>query len=841
MSTTPLLRRRQITAAAQISFVAWTCAGFTTPSWAQDTYRTPPAQIVRILEAPPTPTVSLNPQRTLMVLIERESMPPIAELAKPMDRLAGARLNPKTNGPFTTSRNIGLTVKRIDDGSESKLQLKDVPASANIGFPTWSPDGKRFAFTVTLDNGVELWCCDGMTGSARRLTGANINAAFGPSYDWMPDSKNLICRVIPVNRPPAPTRPEAPAGPVIQQTERVTAPVRTFQDLLKDAHDEALFEHYMTAQIVMVDSETGRQTNLNKPAMYNSINPSPSGKLLLVSRTVRPYSYLVTAGSFPEIIELWDQSGNVIREVAKLPLRDNVPIEGVPTGPRGFTWQSNSNGVEDVLYWIEALDGGDPKNKVPHRDRVMRLAGPFNQTTQASEVLKIEHRFRGMTWMQTPHHALVRDYDRDRRWMRTFLVDLQNPNDMTNGCRLLWDRSINDRYGDPGAPIMTTTSAGRSVALVHNHAMYLEGSGATPEGDRPFLDRIDLRDLSTQRLWRCEGQSLESVADILNPDATQILTRYETPNDPPNYFIRNLADKTARQLTHFEDPAVELRGIRKQLVTYDRDDGVKLSATLYLPADYQEGQRLPLIVWAYPREFNDADTAGQVSGSPFRFTRIEGISHLFLLTQGYAIMDNATMPVVGDPETMNDTFLSQIVASARACIEKAASMGVADPQRVGVGGHSYGAFMTANLLAHCDLFKAGVARSGAYNRTLTPFGFQSERRTLWDAPRPYIELSPFMVANKINEPLLMIHGQMDDNPGTFPMQSERLYQAIKGNGGHARLVMLPYESHGYRAKESVMHTLAEMIEWFDTHVKYAPGTSAASSGASSTTIENAEQ
>jgi dipeptidyl aminopeptidase/acylaminoacyl peptidase len=288
-------------------------------------------------------------------------------------------------------------------------------------------------------------------------------------------------------------------------------------------------------------------------------------------------------------------------------------------------------------------------------------------------------------------------------------------------------------------------------------------------------------------------------------------------------------------LTHFPDPAPQLRSITKQLVTYKRADGVPLSFTLYLPANYKKGERLPTIVWAYPLEFSDAGTAGQVSGSPSHFTTIGGISQLFLVTQGYAVLDDATMPVIGDPETMNNTYVEQIVASAKAAIDKAVEMGVADRDRIGVGGHSYGAFMTANLLAHSDLFRAGVARSGAYNRTLTPFGFQSERRTLWEAPEMYMKVSPFMHADKIKHPILLIHGMADDNSGTFPIQSERLYQAIKCNGGIVRYVQLPYEAHGYLARESTEHTLYEMVSWFDKWVKNAsasaPATTTAGSGA----------
>jgi len=782
-----------------------------------ESYRQPPAAIVKMLESPPTPAVSLNPQRTTMILIDREAMPPISELAKPMLKLAGDRINPQTNGPFNTTRLLGFTLKDVATGTERPIAL---PPGTVVGMPSWSPDGTRFAFTVTKDNGIELWAGDVASATAKSLTGPIMNAAFGPAFEWMPDRQRLLCRFVPVTRGPAPQAQPAPVGPVVQQSGGgPSAPIRTYQDLLLNPHDEALFDHHMTAQLALVDVASGQRNDLGPPAIYGNIDPSPSGNLLLVSRIERPYSYLFTSGSFPEVTELWDSSGKMLKEIHRHGLLDSIPMEGVPTGPRGHQWQSNSE--RDVLLWAEALDGGDPKNKVPHRDRIMLLADPI--AGEAAEIAKTEHRFTGVTWLQTPDVAMYGEYDRDRRWTRTWMIDLALADDPKNTPTLVWDRSVNDRYGDPGRPVMTELPNGRVVALVHENTIYLNGGGATPEGDRPFLDRLNLDSLKTERLWQCTGDSYESVVDVLAPDASKVLTRFETTTVPPNYYVRDLAGhaKADRQVTNFPDPTPELRGIRREIVKYTRDDGVQLSATLYLPADHVKGEKLPLLVWAYPQEFNDASTAGQVSGSPHRFTRIEGMSHLFLLTQGYAIMDAATMPVIGDPETMNDTFIQQIVASAKACIDKADEMGVGDPQRVGVGGHSYGAFMTANLMAHSDLFKAGIARSGAYNRTLTPFGFQTERRTIWEAPKPYIELSPFMVAHKIKEPLLMIHGQNDNNPGTFPMQSERLYQAIKGNGGTARLVMLPHESHGYRAKESIMHTLAEMIDWMNTHVKYA--------------------
>jgi dipeptidyl aminopeptidase/acylaminoacyl peptidase len=774
---------------------------------AEETYRLPPDEIVRILDAPPTPSVSIDPTGTWMLVIDQPSMPSIAELAQPMLRLAGMRINPRTNGRFTTSYNVGLKLQRVSDNAVFPVAL---PVDARIGSPRWAPDGQRFAFTITGDNGIELWAADVTTKSARRLSG-RINAADGAEFRWMPDGRHLLARRVPAARGAMPQPSAVPTGPVAQSNDGRVAPVRTYQDLLGSPHEEAVYEWIMTGELVVLEADTGDVAVIGDPAIYADFSPSPDGRHLLVSRIVRPYSYLVPAYRFPEIVEVWDTGGALVHRFAEIGLRDDVPIEGVETGPRSIGWQPTEGTAR--LIWIEALDGGDPNVQVPHRDKVMVQDAPFTEPPR--EMARTEHRFRGTTWMAGGGQCMLSEYDRDRRWTRTWLW---SEGDATP--RLVWDRSIRDRYGDPGRPVTMTNRAGFGVVVVKDGTVYLSGRGASPEGDRPFLDRMDLTTLETERVWWCPDGAYASVVDLL-PEAKRMITRHETPDDPPNYFLSSLDGAQPRRITSFQDPQPELRGIRKELVTYKRADGVDLSATLYLPADHQPGQRLPLLVWAYPREFNDPYTAGQVSGSPYRFTRIGGASHLLMLTQGYAIMDGATMPVIGDPETMNDTFLDQIVASARAAIDYAAARGVADPDRVGVGGHSYGAFMTANLLAHCDLFRAGVARSGAYNRTLTPFGFQSERRTLWEAPMAYFSISPFMHAHKINEPILLVHGEVDNNSGTFPLQSRRMFHALKGHGATARLVMLPHESHGYRARESVMHTVAEMLDWFDQHVKYA--------------------
>jgi dipeptidyl aminopeptidase/acylaminoacyl peptidase len=530
-----------------------------------------------------------------------------------------------------------------------------------------------------------------------------------------------------------------------------------------------------------------------------------------VARLHRPFSYLFPDSDFPKDVEVWDAKGKLVYKVASLPLADQVPIDGVITGPRSVRWRPSEPAT---LVWVKALDNGNPKNKVPHRDSIMTLKAPFSG--QPVELFKTEQRFGNMSFGEKGGLMLVSDYERDKRWVRTFVLDADKPE---TTAKLLWSRNQQDRYNDAGTPV--TRASGQRGIIQNGEWIYLSGAGSSPEGDRPFLDRLNVQTLKSERIFRSEANSYEAVVTLLSDDARQFITKRESPSEAPNYFVRS-TDAAARALTQFPDPTPQLRGIKKQLVTYKRADGVQCSFTLYLPPGYKEGTRLPTVVWAYPLEFTDASTAGQVTGSRHRATSIVGPSHLFFLLEGYAVLDNATMPVVGSPETVNNTYVEQIVMSAKAAIDKATEMGVTDPERVGVGGHSYGAFMTANLLAHSDLFRAGIARSGAYNRTLTPFGFQSERRTIWEAPELYLKVSPFMFATKIDEPLLMIHGEADDNTGTFPIQSERMYQALKGHGATVRLVMLPHEAHGYAGRESIEHVLYEMINWFDKYVKHAP-------------------
>ncbi|HEX2204545.1 MAG TPA: prolyl oligopeptidase family serine peptidase, partial [Longimicrobium sp.] len=780
-------------------------------------YLTPPAPIPQILDTPPTPTVSLAPGRRTVALLGRANLPSIAELAEPDLKLAGYRINPATNGP-ANSRMAYLNAVTFQDLATGQKREARLPAGAKLSYAQWSPDGSKLAFASFVAGGVELWVADAATGEARRVTGPVLNATWGTPYQWLPDGSGFMVRRVTAPRGAAPERSRVPGGPVIQENAGRSAPGRTYQDLLQNAHDEALFEHYFTGQLARVGLD-GRETALGEAGLIRDFTVSPDGRYVLVERVKRPYSYVVTAFSFPHEVTVLDMAGRVVKRVSDIPLTDNLPpaFDAVHEGPREVRWRSDAPAT---LFWVEAQDGGDPKRAAPVRDRAFVLDAPFGG--QPTKLADLDQRFATVWWGRGDFAVVVSrwwDTRREKRWAVA-------PDRPAAAPRLLIERGVQDRYGDPGSPLFTFVRGGHPVMTMtpDGRGVYLAASGASPRGDYPFLDRMDVATGRSERVFQAEDPYYETVTALLEPDASRILTRRESKTEAPNYFVRTLPSKEARAVTSFTDPAPQLAGISRQLVTYERADGVKLSGTLYLPAGYDPKRSgpLPLLMWAYPTEFRDASAAGQVQDSPNRFSRPGGTSHLFLLTQGYAILDNPAMPIVGEGDKEpNDSYIDQLVASARAAVEKMVEMGVADRDRIGIGGHSYGAFMTANLLAHSDLFRAGIARSGAYNRTLTPFGFQAEQRTYWDATETYTRMSPFTYANRVNEPILLIHGEMDDNSGTFPVQSERFYAALKGHGATVRYVVLPYEAHGYRARESTLHTLAEMVAWMDRHVKNA--------------------
>lgn len=808
-------RARTSIVVPSIVITFWVVAPFAAGA-TETTYRLPDAAIVDIIDARRTPWVHVGPSREWILLLERPGYPSIEELAEREIKLAGLRFKPDQNAPSRVWSSSDLRLVRVADGEE--LPVAGLPEAPRINYARWSPDGSRVSFTNTTPEGVELWVLDVESREARRVLGPIVSlvAEEGPAWMWGSDA--LVCCLVPEGRGPEPVPPRAPTGPVVQENIGRTAPARTYQDLIASPYDEALFEHYLTSQLAIVSLD-GSVSRLGAPGMIWAFDPAPAGEYLLVHTLERPFSYLVPAYRFPERIEIWNLDGDVVREIADLPLREEIPIArgSVATGPRNVIWRADAPAE---LCWAEALDGGDAGAPADQRDRLFLLAEPFDG--DPVPWLTFELRFGQVTWGHEDL-AVATEWWWDTRTTRAWRASPGAPEEPP---ALLIDRSWEAVYSDPGLPVLIRNGYGRDVMLTADdaHTVFLVGDGASPEGDRPFLDVFDTLHRESSRLFRSEAPHYERPVTPLSKEGRLVITVRESVEEVPNYYVRDLVAGTLRQITFFPHPTPQLSGLQKELIHYQRADGVDLNATLYLPPGYdpEADGPLPMLVWAYPREFRSADAAGQVRDSPYRFDWIGWWSPVLWLTQGYAALDGPTMPIIGEGDQQpNDTYVEQLVASATAAVDEVVRRGVAERGRIAIGGHSYGAFMAANLLAHSDLFAAGLARTGAYNRTLTPFGFQSEERTLWEAPEVYFEMSPFMHADKINEPLLLVHGDADDNPGTFPMQSERFYNALKGLGKDARLVMLPLESHSYRARESILHLLWETQEWLDKYVRRA--------------------
>jgi dipeptidyl aminopeptidase/acylaminoacyl peptidase len=778
-------------------------------------YMTPPAPIGDIIDASPTPSVSISPTGDILAIIDRAGFPDIAEFAEPELRLAGLRINPRNNGPANgrTQWLRGLSLKPISGGPARTVNL---PKGFRFTSPRWSPDGKHIAMMADAPSGLELWTVSVATATAKRLTGPILNAAFGAPYAWRPDSTGLMVLVVPADRAAAPSTTATPTGPAIQENMGRPAPVRTYQDLLKNTRDEALFAHYFTSQVALVSLDGKPVRRIGKPAIIAAADLSPDGRYILQRQLQRPFSYAVPASLFAARTIVTGLDGTLLHLVADLPVLDNIPtpFDATHEGPRAIQWRADADAT---LAWVEAQDGGDNKREAAIRDTVFTLEAPFTGTK--ASLIDLPHRLNTIAWGRSDAAIVY------ARWWQTRTETRYLVNPSTPGSnRQLLQRNYQDRYNDPGRPAQRTDARGRSVLQFtpDGNAVLVEGEGARREGQFPFLDRMELATGTASRLWQAQGPGYESIAGILDDGGTTLITSRQSPTDPPNFFLRKTAGGDPLPLTTFADPAPQIAGVTKKTLAYRRKDGVALSGTLYLPSGYDPARdgRLPVLMWAYPAEFTDPEVAGQVVDQASRFVRPNGTSHLFALTQGYAVFDDPKMPIVGAKGTeANDTYVEQLVMNAEAAVEAVVAEGVADRDRIAVGGHSYGAFMTANLLAHTDLFRAGIARSGAYNRTLTPFGFQAEQRTYWEAPETYTRMSPFTFADRIREPILMLHGENDANSGTFPIQSERFFAALKGHGATVRLAVLPLEDHGYRARESVLHTQWEMIRWLDTYVK----------------------
>ena len=779
------------------------------------TYQKPPQEILDLVDVEFAPSVLMDEAKEYMVLISRNPYKTIDELSDEELRLGGLRINPKTYIGSRTNYYKNIKIRNLKASSTDITQALGLPENGKFSNFTWSPDQSRIAFTHTTLNGVEVWVLDLKSAKATKITEDKVNANMRDVINWFNDNKSILVKMRSSSaKPLIDTKSSIPTGPTISVNDGKKAQNRTYQDLLKNPNDEHNFEQLALSELYKVSLDGSKEKWLGA-AMYSSIGFSPDGNYVMVNTVEKPFSYLVQYNRFASKSTIYSKDAKLVNTVVEVPLIEDLPkgFMSCRTGRRSISWR---NDRPSTLYFAVALDGGDPEKEVEFRDEVFELKAPFNG--EPNSLIKLINRYYMFQW-GTDNIALAYDYWWNTRNIKTYTF---NPSNDAEKPKIIFDRNYQDQYNDPGNFVTARNQYGKNILALKSNDAFLLGDGHSEKGQFPFLDKMDLTSSTKTRLYQSEyTDKIEDLRDF-DIKKNELLVRVESANEYPNYFFRNLTSKKLEQVTSFENPFKSIQDVHKEVISYKRDDGVELSGTLYLPIGYDKvkKEKMPMILWAYPTEFKDKSSAGQKTSNPNKFTFPYYGSPIYWLSRGYVILDDASFPIVGEGETEpNDSFRKQLVANAKAAIDAVDALGYIDRNKVAVGGHSYGAFMVANLLTHSDLFAAGIARSGAYNRTLTPFGFQSEERSFWEAPEVYYKMSPFSHADKMKTPLLLIHGQADNNSGTYPLQSERYFNALKGLGATVRLVILPKESHGYSAKESVLHVLWEQDQWMDKYVK----------------------
>ena len=798
----------------KLKIIIFCCIGFAAFSQENLTYQKPSASILALADFERAPSVSMDSKKEYMLLSYRNTYKTLDDLNQEEMRLGGLRINPITNISSSITYINNLKLRKITD--ENEVQVSGLPENAKITNLLWSQNEKKIGFTNTSASGVALWIIDVASAKAQKITDYNLNANLGNPFSWMNDNETLLVKILPKNRAALTDfKKELPKGPTVSVSDGAKSQNRTYPDLLKNKIDEANFENLITSELYKV-TLSGTATLFKNAAMYVGESFSPDGNYLMLSTLQKPFSYIVPLSRFPQKSIVYNAAGTEIKIVNEVPLTEIMPkgFSSVRKGKRGMNWRADKPAT---LSYVVALDEGDQSKKVDFRDEVFLWNAPF--TAEATSMMKTQQRFGGIIW-GNDNVAIAIDDWYDTRNTKTYLCNPSKPDETP---KIISDRNSQDIYSDPGNFETKKNEFNRYVLAIENDNAFLIGDGNTKDGQFPFIDEYNLKTLKSKRLYTSKIQDKkEDLLSIEDFKKGEVLVQIQSKNDYPNYYFRNIKNNKLTQITSFQNPFESIKNVYKEVIKYKRKDGVDLSGTLYLPAGYDrtKKEKLPLLIWAYPAEFKDKNSAGQNDKNPNEFTFPNYGSFVYYVTKGYAVLDDASFPIIGEEKTEpNDTFITQLVDDAEAAIKAVDDLGYINSKKVGVGGHSYGAFMTANLLTHSKLFACGIARSGAYNRTLTPFGFQSEQRNYWDVPSLYNEMSPFTTADKMKTPLLLVHGDADNNPGTFTLQSERYFQALKGLGAPVRLVLLPKEAHGYAAKDNIFHLLWEQEQFLDKYLK----------------------
>ena len=825
-------------------------------------FLSPPDEIAKVVLAPRHLNVSLtnpSPDRKYFLKAESEGMPTMAVFAKPHYYLGGVQIDHRANRArsLTTRGSSGFSVIDWETGRTTKIEL---PRGARATNPAWSRDGREVAYFAHFDNATHIYIANAATGKSRALTKAPVLATLVTSFAWTADGKGIVTVLVPEGRGAEPRLPDVPTQPKIRVTQGTKAQTRTYASLLETPHDKALLEYYATGQLAVIDTKSGAVRRIGKPAMVQRVDASPDGQHFRITHMQHPFSYIVPVQSFGNREELWDSNGKVLLEIAKRELRegagpgatddDAAPAaqarQAADTAKRNLAWNPVGPGMiylqqEPAQRRAErdsaAPAGRNEVNQPRRKDRLYQWLPPYDAAS-AKVLFESESRMSNVRFSEDGQVLFVSD---DNGESAVYLSEPARRYTITRGRGGAGGRggggggtqtpaqiaaADSAFYNNPGTLLTKTGPNGATVVQMSSdrQAVYLSGTKYFPnpvaDAPRSFVDRLEVKTGNKTRVFESDGKVWETVSEVLDDDFTRAIVSRESPTEVPDFYLRDMKAGTLRKLTNNVDYSPELTRAIRKIIPVERVDGYKFFVNITLPPDYVQGTRLPAMFWFYPREFTDQQSYDRTRRT-LNKTRFPSIStrDMDILTKlGYAVVE-PDAPIVGENGRMNDNYVSDLRNNLTAVIDTLVSHGYIDRNRIGIGGHSYGAFSTVNAMVHTPYFKAGIAGDGNYLRALTPNGFQTERRDLWTARETYLEMSPLLYADKLNGALLMYHGMADQNVGTAPINSERLYHALMGLGKTASLYMYPYEDHGPATKETNLDLWARWVAWLDTYLK----------------------
>jgi len=842
---------------------------------ASESYLRPPDRIAKLVQAPWWKNTTLadpSPDRTHFVRLESEGMPSLASFARPHLNLGGLQIDPAANRAraLTTRAATGLELVGIDGRG---VQVK-LPAGTTVSDPAWSPDGSRIAFLVHSDRATHVYVADVASGRSREVSRTPVLATLTTSLEWLPDGSGLVTVLVPADRGAPPADPKVATGPEVRLSQPGDNQMWTYPTLLQTPHDKALLAYYTTGQLAVLGVDGRSERRIGAPAMIKSFDAGMDGTYFLVTVMTRPFSYLVPVGQFGQKQEIWDASGKVLATLTTTPLDTGIKPDSATRArremePRDPTWRPDGAGLSflelaprkaeadsgGARSGVGAGAGGDsgsdgeanPRGR--RGDRVMLWAPPFDSAS-LHPVYEAHARMTDVNYTSSPDLVLVTEGstrqgrprfapdEGEGRGGKVYAVYLSRP-DTTYPIATY---RADDFYGHPGTlltrgapprlggfyapresahqPILAQLSSdGGSVFLQGT----LYSKKPLEDGPQEFIDRVEIETGKKTRVYEGEaGDTYENVVAALDDDATRLVVSRQSATTVPDFYLRDVGSGNLTALTHNTDYAPEITHAPTRVLTVKRLDGIEVQIKVTFPPGYHGETRLPALLWFYPMEYTDQEHYDESNRDYNKnaFPRLGVRSMVYFVELGYAVVE-PDAPIIGDAGEMNDHYVNDLRNDLAAVVDELDRDGDIDRQRLAVGGHSYGAFSTANALVHTPFFKAGIAGDGNYNRTLTPFRFQTERRNLWEDFDLYHAMSPLFFADQLNGALLMYHGLADQNPGTFPIHSKRMFDALNYLGKTAALYYYPYENHGPATESTILDLWSRWTAWLDLYVKHA--------------------